>query len=137
MYEYEVIPAPRKGKKSRGVRSSEGRFANAMAALLNEMAAEGWEYLRADTLPSEERSGLTGRSTVYQNMLVFRRFVGTDEAEDLVEEQAEDTAAAPIIAPVEDPVTDPFGDNTAPSLPSAAEANEVSDAAPQVERRDD
>lgn len=136
MYEYEVIPAPRKGKKSRGVRSSEGRFANAMTALLNDMAAEGWEYLRADTLPSEERSGLRGRSTVYQNMLVFRRFVGTDEAEDLVDEQVEDTQASPT-APAMEYVTDPFGDNTAPSLPSAAEANEPSDTAPQIERRDD
>ncbi len=37
------------------------------------MSAEGWEYVRADVLPSEERSGLTGRTTVYHNVLVFRR----------------------------------------------------------------
>lgn len=37
------------------------------------MAAEGWEYVRAETLPSEERSGLAGRNTVYHNVLVFRR----------------------------------------------------------------
>jgi hypothetical protein len=42
---------------------------------MNDMAREGWEYLRADTLPCEERAGLTGKTTTYQNVLVFRRVV--------------------------------------------------------------
>ena len=40
---------------------------------MNEMAAEGWEYLRAETLPSVERSGLTATTTQWRNVLVFRR----------------------------------------------------------------
>ena len=40
---------------------------------MNDLARDGWEYLRADTLPAEEREGLMGRATVYLNMLVFRR----------------------------------------------------------------
>jgi hypothetical protein len=77
-FEYKVIPAPKKGRKARGVRGTEKRFANALELAMNELAAEGWEYQRTDTLPCEERQGLTGRTTSFQNMLVFRRTV--DEA---------------------------------------------------------
>ncbi len=72
-YEYKVVPAPKKGEKAKGVRSTEGRFANALQLLMNEHGATGWEYQRTDTLPCEERVGLTGRTTTYQNLLVFRR----------------------------------------------------------------
>mgnify|MGYP001804396545 FL=1 len=40
---------------------------------MNDLAADGWEYLRADTLPAEQREGLMSKTTVYQNVLVFRR----------------------------------------------------------------
>lgn len=72
-YEYKVSPAPKRGRKGKGVKGTEAQFANALTLLMNEAAAEGWEYLRTDTLPCEERQGLTGRVTVFQNMLVFRR----------------------------------------------------------------
>lgn len=72
-FEYKVVPAPAKGRKARGVKGPEGRFANALEMLMNEMAAEGWEFLRAETLPSEERSGLTASTTIYRSVLVFRR----------------------------------------------------------------
>lgn len=71
--EYRVTAAPLHGEKARDAKTPTDRFALALTAELNRMAAEGWEYLRADVLPSEERSGLTGRSTVYHNLLVFRR----------------------------------------------------------------
>jgi hypothetical protein len=73
-YEYSVIPAPVRTEKDKAGKSTPtDRFALALTAELNRMAAEGWEYLRADVLPSEERSGLTGRTTIYHNVLVFRR----------------------------------------------------------------
>lgn len=72
-YEYKVVPAPKRGKSAKGIRGKEERFAHALSELMNELGAEGWDYVRADTLPSEERSGLAARSIVYQNMLVFRR----------------------------------------------------------------
>ncbi|WP_208353843.1 DUF4177 domain-containing protein [Pseudaestuariivita rosea] len=75
-YEYKVVPAPKKGVKTRGAKGAEGRFANALEDLMNTYGAQGWEYLRTDTLPQEERSGLRGKSTLYQNMLVFRRELG-------------------------------------------------------------
>ena len=50
-YEYKVVPAPNKGKKARGVKSPEARFAHGVEGVLNEMAAEGWEFQRAEMLP--------------------------------------------------------------------------------------
>ncbi|MGR1581656.1 DUF4177 domain-containing protein [Thalassobius sp. S69A] len=72
-YEYRVVPAPVKGQKAKGVRGHEARFAHALQVLMNQMAEDGWEYQRAETLPAEERHGLTNTSTVYRNVLVFRR----------------------------------------------------------------
>lgn len=73
-YEYKVVPAPKRGEKVRGVKGTEDRFALALTTLMNGLGREGWEYLRTDTLPCEERHGLAQRvSTSYQNMLVFRR----------------------------------------------------------------
>lgn len=80
-HEYSVIPAPKKGVKGRGIKGAEAQFANALAQAMNEAAADGWEYVRAETLPSEERQGLTGKTTVYHNMLVFRRPLKSAEAE--------------------------------------------------------
>jgi hypothetical protein len=74
-YEYRVVPAPAKGKKAKGVKTPEERFALALEDLMNVMGADGWEYQRADTLPSTERTGLTGSTTNWRHVLVFRRAV--------------------------------------------------------------
>lgn len=92
-YEYKVIPAPTGGQKAKGIKGPEGRFANALEIEMNRLGAEGWEYLRADTLPNEERSGLTGSSTSYRSVLVFRR----TKAGDVAAFQPE-TLAAPKVA---------------------------------------
>lgn len=72
-YEYKVIPAPQKGLKGKGVRGAEARFSNALESVMNDLGAQGWEYCRAETLPSLERSGLASTTTEWRNVLVFRR----------------------------------------------------------------
>lgn len=72
-YEYKVVPAPPRGDKVRGARTTAERFAAAMMTVMNDLGRDGWEYLRADTLPCEERVGLTGKASSFQHMLVFRR----------------------------------------------------------------
>ena len=79
-YEFKVIPAPRRGEKARGLKTTEDRFAQTLTGLMNELGADGWDYVRADTLPVDERSGLTGTKTTFQNMLVFRRIMEADAA---------------------------------------------------------
>lgn len=73
MYEYKAIPAPIKPLKRKGVKTVEDRFAATISEAMNTAASEGWEYVRADTLPCEERSGLTSKTTRFQTLLVFRR----------------------------------------------------------------
>jgi len=79
-YDYKVIPAPSKGRKAPGVKGAEARFAHSIQELMNEMAAEGWCYQRADILPSTERVGLTSSQTVYRSVLVFFRPHQPDDA---------------------------------------------------------
>lgn len=78
-YEYKIVPAPKRGRKGSGVKGAEGRFANSLEMAINALAEDGWEYLRAELLPSEERQGLTSSQTVYRSVLVFRR--GTESSQ--------------------------------------------------------
>lgn len=87
-YEYKVVPAPRKGRSGKGIKGTEAKFANEVSHLMNQLGADGWEYIRSDTLPCEERSGFTSKVTTYQNLLVFRR-------------PAQDVMALPIAAPMQ------------------------------------
>ena len=103
-YEYKVVPAPQKGTKAKGVKTPEGRFANSIEQLLNQMGRDGWEYQRAELLPSEERTGLTGSATNWRNVLVFRRAVEIEiDAASVAAPAAEDEAplAQPIPGPEE------------------------------------
>lgn len=100
-YEYQVVPAPRRGEKSRGVKATEDRFALALTGLMNRMGAEGWDYVRADTLPCDERVGLTGSKTTFQNMLVFRRVIEVGTSLTLAE--AEPAAPPLLVAPEVEP----------------------------------
>ncbi len=74
-FEYKVVPAPSKAQRVKGAKGTPNKFAHTLMELMNELGADGWEYQRADTLPCEERSGLTSRTTTFQNMLVFRRAI--------------------------------------------------------------
>lgn len=74
-YEYKVVPSPRKGEKTRDAKTTPDRFALALTSLMNKWGQDGWEYLRADALPCDERVGLTGSKTTFQSMLVFRRML--------------------------------------------------------------
>lgn len=100
-YEYKVVPAPKKGLKAKGIKSAEDQYANALETAMNALGAEGWEYQRSETLPSEERSGLTRRVTTFQNMLVFRRAVAVDVIEPTVVEIVEDNTTPTITAEVD------------------------------------
>lgn len=78
-FEYKVIPAPAKPGKAKG--AAEDKFAAALADALNAEGRSGWEFLRAETLPVEERQGLTGTKTVFRSVLVFRRATDIPETD--------------------------------------------------------
>lgn len=118
-YEYTVIPAPDRGSRAKGAKTPTERYAIALAEAINAMAGDGWDYLRAETLPSDERSGIASRQTLWHNVLVFRRSL---EAEPV-------TAPAPVAA---EPAPSPEPAPSAPAAPPAmaAPANVPAPAAP-------
>jgi len=93
-YEYKVVPAPARSVRVRGVRDPEDRYAVTLTRLMNEMAAEGWEFQRSEALPAEERRGLRGRAQVTRHVLIFRRALEeSTEAPEATPESPEDFAA--------------------------------------------
>jgi len=122
-----VVPAPRKGRKGKGIKGAGPRFAFAIQTLMNEHASAGWEFVRAETLPSDERAGLASTQTVYRDLLVFRRLRAEEQApvnleplasqaeeeedhtaHDFTDDDADPAEAAPAGAePEEDHTADP------------------------------
>jgi hypothetical protein len=105
-FEFKVIPAPKRGEKARVVKTTEDRFALALTTLMNQLGAEGWDYVRADALPCEERVGFTGSKTTFQNVLVFRRVIDSlapelPTARLLLQEPV---ATAPRLGPADAPI---------------------------------
>jgi hypothetical protein len=137
-FEYTVVPAPLRGEKSKDARTPADRYSVALSAELNRMARDGWEYVRADVLPSEERSGLTGRSTVYHNLLVFRRTVAALAAGTMARQPQPEYPAAASPARAPEPVPDlPQAAAPKPSDHSAAGSGVVAaldDATPPAPR---
>lgn len=73
-FDYKAVPAPRRSKKSKGVREPAELFALTLTDAINEQAREGWEYVRAETLPAETPRGLFRRAAEEDvTMLIFRR----------------------------------------------------------------
>lgn len=97
-YEYRVVPAPKRAEKVKGLKTTQDRFAHGLTQLMNDLGRDGWEYQRADTLPCEERVGLTGRTTTFQHMLVFRRALpGAGTGVDAVAAAPTPVAPAPVV----------------------------------------
>jgi len=122
-YEYKVVPSPRKGEKSRAARTTPDRFALALTTLMNKLGQDGWEYLRADALPCDERAGLTGTKTTFQNMLVFRRVLAAGAmAEAPLMAEPEPVEFTPVLGAASAPVgvAPALGPALGPANPSLA-----------------
>ncbi|MEC3861917.1 DUF4177 domain-containing protein [Mesobacterium sp. TK19101] len=137
VYEYKVVPAPAKGEKARGVKGAEARFAYALERVMNEMAEGGWEFQRSETLPAEERTGLTQTTTQWRNLLVFRR-ARQDDISDFRPRLLEKPATPPAsLAPMPD-ISDPADDGPAEAPQDVTAISPVLKArASQVNRKPD
>lgn len=79
-FKYKTVAAPRRAKKARGVKGADAQLAHNMGEIISREAADGWEYLRTDSLPVEEGGGMFSRGQVtWRAVLVFRRPVQTQE----------------------------------------------------------
>ncbi len=73
-FDYKVVPAPRRSKKTKGVRDPADLFALTLTEAINEQARAGWEYVRSESIETEVPGGFLRRAreqTVV--VLVFRR----------------------------------------------------------------
>lgn len=113
-FEYKAVPAPTQGTKAKAAKTTEERYALSVTNLLNEMAEDGWEYVRAETLPCDERKGLTRTQTTYQNVLIFRRLKAGAQALPL-------EVATPRLASEPRPVVDSAPRRTSEPLRAVSE----------------
>lgn len=122
-YEYKVVPAPAKPRKGPRLKGAEAKFAFSLETVMNEYAGDGWEYQRADILPSEERRGLRSTQTVYRTVLVFRRALMDQKPMDQKHMAVSEGDSAPAVAPpVDVPEPEPASETAAtPSANSDAD----------------
>ncbi len=128
-WEYKVVPAPTKGVKGKGIKGAEARFAHALETLMNTMGQDGWEFQRAETLPSIERSGLTGSTTEWRNVMVFRRAVIA--AMDAFEPEllpAPEVVAQPVSPSSAADRVDQSAEHTASAASDTSESDTTTDA---------
>ncbi len=84
-FEYKVLPTPRRTKRAKGVKGEPARFAHMLTELMNVEAAEGWEYYKSETLPTEIKNGLfKSRIETTQTVLVFRRSLKSDDDSEIL-----------------------------------------------------
>lgn len=73
-YDYKVTPAPKQIKRIKGVSGTAELFAATLSDAINAAARDGWEYVRAESLPATESGGWFRRGAeVIETVLVFRR----------------------------------------------------------------
>ncbi|MEM6906019.1 MAG: DUF4177 domain-containing protein [Pseudomonadota bacterium] len=73
-FEYKAVGAPERGRKKKGAKTRSDRAAAAFEELLQANAVDGWEYLRTDLIPVEERPGMFSRvRESHRAVMVFRR----------------------------------------------------------------
>lgn len=110
-YEYRVVPAPAQAGRVKGLKTAADRFAHGLAEVMNALGRDGWEYVRAESLPCEDRPGMLSRPvTTTVHLLVFRRPLGEPGALPSLAEPAPapapalHAAGAPSAAPPPPPV---------------------------------
>ena len=84
-FEYKVIPTPRRAKRAKGVKGEAARFANVLTDAMNAQAAEGWVFVRSETLPMERKTKMFKAPVeLNQTVLVFRRSLDVPEHNDAI-----------------------------------------------------
>lgn len=103
-YEYKVVPAPRRAEKHRDARELDERFALTLGEFMNGLGAEGWEFLRSETLEAEDRKLLGKARAEMVTVLVFRREKAAADAQEPARKTfsaapAETSAPTPRLGP--------------------------------------
>ena len=106
-YNYKTIAAPRRLKKVKGVKGQDALLAHSVEELIAVEAAQGWEYLRADTFPVEAKGGMFSKPVVTERaVLVFRKPIAVQMAQPVAAQPVQ-PAPQPAPAPAPQPVVQP------------------------------
>ncbi len=72
-FEYCLVEAPKKSSKYKRSSKSDDMFAHTVMDGMNELAREGWQFLRTETMYERRRTGFfIGKPRVHEYM-VYRR----------------------------------------------------------------
>lgn len=131
MFEYQLLPTPAAAKKVKGVKTVEGRFAHAMAEMLNEQAKSGWEFTGQESFAVEEKAGMMGKSKgVTLTYLVFRRMVTQGAVPlDMKLRNMQAKKAATVEQPTPEPFPEPMPSPQTMGEPFAAPTSSEEPAA--------
>lgn len=72
-YEYRLEAVPTKSKRYKGLPKSDDAFALTVSDAINDLAKDGWEFFRIETMNETCRAGLFGTKTVSRDYMVYRR----------------------------------------------------------------
>jgi len=72
-FEYKLVKAPCQRKRFTGLKKSDDAFAITLTETLNDIASEGWQFLRKEEMSETRGNRLLGRRRRSHEYLVFRR----------------------------------------------------------------
>lgn len=72
-FEYKLVKAPQKSNRYDGLKKFDDKFAHTLMDVMNDVASEGWQFLRKEVMTETRRAGLFGRKTLSHDYLVYRR----------------------------------------------------------------
>ena len=72
-YEYRLEAVPTKSKRYKGLPKSEDAFALTVTDEINDLAKDGWEFFRIETINETRRAGLFGTKTETHEYMMYRR----------------------------------------------------------------
>jgi len=103
-YEYKCVGGPERGKKAKSAKTRSDRVAVAMEEIIADEATDGWEYLRTDLVPVEEKTSFFSRTQeVHRAVMIFRRAIGPAPRRLFAAPQGADRAPMADPAPAYEP----------------------------------
>lgn len=72
-FEYKLVKAPQKSNKYSGLNKLDDKFAHTLMDSMNDIASDGWQFLRKEVMTETKRRGFFGRKSTSHDYLVYRR----------------------------------------------------------------
>ncbi|MEM1065274.1 MAG: DUF4177 domain-containing protein [Pseudomonadota bacterium] len=118
-FEYKVVPAPVRVDKTTGANTLDEKFANTLQSALNAEGAEGWEFVRSETMAAEDKRMLRKSAVAEVTVLIYRRLKAGRQTQTQDVGPALSRPAAALAEP-DGARIPPLGPAKAPGGPDAA-----------------